>query len=83
MLKYVLTRVIILSYPGGRPMPMTSKEMVKLLKKHGFKQVPGGKGSHQKYYNPVTGRKVLVPYHNVDLSKGTERSILKQAGLER
>ena len=61
-------------------MPITSKEMVKLLKKHGFKQIPGGKGSHRKYYNPVTGRKVLVPYHNVDLSKERNGTIHSETG---
>lgn len=31
-------------------MPMTSTEMIKLLLKNGFKQVPGGKGSHKEVY---------------------------------
>ena len=64
-------------------MPMTSREMVRFLKKHGFKRVPGGKGSHRKYYNPKTGRSTTVPYHNVDLQIGTESAILKQAGLKK
>lgn len=62
---------------------MTSKEMVKLLRKHGFIEIPGGKGSHRKYYNPVTGRTVPVPYHNRDLRKGLEQAILRQAGLKK
>ncbi len=32
-------------------MPMTSTEMIKLLKKNGFVQIVGGKGSHKKFYN--------------------------------
>lgn len=33
-------------------MPMTQKEMVKLLKKHGFAEIKGGKGSHIKMTKP-------------------------------
>lgn len=36
-------------------MPMTPKEMVRHLQKNGFKKVDGGKGSHQKMKNSVTG----------------------------
>lgn len=32
-------------------------------------------------YNPVTNKSVVVPFHAKDLSKGTERNILRQAGL--
>ena len=64
-------------------MPMTSKEMVKFLRKHGFVEVPGGKGSHRKYYNPKTGRITQVPFHSKELRKGTEQVILKQAGLKQ
>ena len=64
-------------------MPMTSKEMVKFLKKHGFIEVSGGKGSHRRLQNPLTGRTAQVPYHNKDLGKGLEQAILKQAGLSK
>ena len=64
-------------------MPMTSKEMVRFLKKHGFVEIPGGKGSHRKYHNYATGRTVPVPYHNKDLGKGIVQTILKQAGLTK
>lgn len=62
-------------------MPMTSKEMIQLLKKHGFKIVSQS-GSHIKMRNDKTGRWTTVPYHGTDLKKGTEQTILKQAGLK-
>ena len=64
-------------------MPMTSKEMVKLLLAHGFVEIKSGKGSHRKFHNPQTNRTVPVPYYNKDLGKGIEQAILKQAGLKK
>lgn len=61
-------------------MPMSPKEMVKLLKKNGFEEISQN-GSHVKLKNPETGRTVIVPYHSKDLKKGLEQAILKQAGL--
>lgn len=62
-------------------MPMTAKEMVKLLKKNGFMEI-GQNGSHIKLKNPETERTVIVPYHSRDLKKEMEQAILKQAGLK-
>ncbi len=62
-------------------MPMTSKQMVKLLEQNGF-QLIRENGSHRLYKNPITGRHVIVPFHCRDLKSGTERNILKQAGLK-
>ena len=60
-------------------MPMTPKEMIKLLKQNGF-QVVAQNGSHVKMRNPETGKQTTVPYHSKDLKKGLEQEILKQAG---
>lgn len=49
-------------------MPMTSREMIKHLKKNGFKIV-GQNGSHVKMQNEVTGCQTEVPYHNSDIKK--------------
>ena len=38
-------------------------------------------GSHKQYVHPVKQGKVTIPFHSKDLPKGTEISILKQAGL--
>ena len=62
-------------------MPLTPKEMIKLLKKNGF-IIVSQNGSHVKLTNPETGRTVIVPYHSKDLKKGLEQAILKQAGLK-
>ena len=73
--------IIILLYKDGDAMPMTSKEMVKLLKKHGFVEVRQV-GSHKQFVNQKTGKKTTVPFHTKDLPLGTEKSILKQAGIK-
>lgn len=62
-------------------MPMTSKEMIKLLKQHGFIET-GTNGSHVKMKNPYTDKQTIVPCHSRDLKKGLEQAILKQAGLK-
>ncbi|MGN1456992.1 MAG: type II toxin-antitoxin system HicA family toxin [Acutalibacteraceae bacterium] len=62
-------------------MPMTSKQMEKLLLQNGF-VFQRQKGSHRVYYNPQSKRTVIVPMHGTDLKKGTEQQILKDAGLK-
>lgn len=62
-------------------MPMTPREIVKLLKANGFEYI-GANGSHRKYYNPQTNKTAIVPYHSKALKRGTEQNILKQAGLK-
>lgn len=63
-------------------MPMTSKQMIKYLKKNGFTYIKSGDGSHKKFKNLKTGRVTIVPDHgSKDLGKALEREILKQAGL--
>ena len=62
-------------------MPMTPREMIRLLKAHGFSEV-GSNGSHRKLYHSGTHTTVIVPYHSKALKPGTEQAILKQAGLK-
>lgn len=63
-------------------MPMTSKQMIKFLKKNGFTYIKSGDGSHKKFKNLKTGWVTIVPDHgSKDLGKALEREILKQAGL--
>jgi len=61
---------------------MLPKEMVRYLEKNGFDFVKSN-GSHRKYHNPTTGKTTVVPYHNKPLKPGTEKAILKQAGLDK
>lgn len=59
-------------------MPMTSKQMIKFLKKNGFTYIKSGDGSHKKFKNLKTGRVTIVPDHgSKDLGKALEREILK------
>ena len=62
-------------------MPMTSKQMIKKLKKNGF-EVISQNGSHVKMYNPDSNITLVIPFHSKDLKKGLEQAILKQAGLK-
>ncbi|MCL2628206.1 MAG: type II toxin-antitoxin system HicA family toxin [Oscillospiraceae bacterium] len=63
-------------------MPMLPKEMIKHLETNGFIFVKSN-GSHRKFFNPTTGKTTVIPYHNKQLKPGTEKAILKQAGLEK
>lgn len=62
-------------------MPMTPREMIKLLKDNGFEEVSQN-GSHVKLKNTLTDKQTIVPYHSKALKKGLEQTILKQAGLK-
>ena len=61
-------------------MPMTAKQMIKLLKQNGFVELRQA-GSHKIFKNAETNRTVVVPFHVKDLPTGTEKNFLKQAGL--
>lgn len=62
-------------------MPMTSKDMEKLILADGL-MFKNQVGSHRHYIHPTKKGKVTIPFHSKDLSKGTELSILRQAGLK-
>ena len=62
-------------------MPMTPKEMIKLLESSGFKLIRVN-GTHHFYENKGTNKRTAVPVHCRDLKKGTEQKILKDAGLK-
>lgn len=62
---------------------MKVKEIIKLIKKEGW-IFQRQKGSHMVFNHPNKIGIVVVPNHgmNEDVKKGTENSILKQAGLK-
>ena len=62
-------------------MPMTPKEMIRLLKKNGFIYIKSNNGSHQKYRNEERNITLSVPVHAKELKKGIEQKLLKEAGL--
>ena len=49
-------------------MPMTAKQMMKLLEKNGFIRQEGG--NHTIFFNPITKKKTVVPRHAKDFGKG-------------
>ncbi|MGB5990508.1 MAG: type II toxin-antitoxin system HicA family toxin [Marinifilaceae bacterium] len=62
---------------------MKIKEIIELIVDDGWYLV-GQKGSHKQYKHPCKKGRVTVPDHgkNSDIPKGTESSILRQAGLK-
>jgi predicted RNA binding protein YcfA (HicA-like mRNA interferase family) len=63
-------------------MPMTAKEIIRLIEADGWYCVSGNGGSHRKFKHVVKPGIVIVPFHSGDLKIKTEKSILKQAGLK-
>jgi predicted RNA binding protein YcfA (HicA-like mRNA interferase family) len=64
-------------------MNLNPKHLIRLLESNGF-IYKRSKGSHQLYFNPVSNKTVIVPFHaGRDLKKGTFLTILKQAGIEK
>ena len=61
---------------------LNPREVIKILKQHGF-YLDHSSGSHMVYYHPINKRRVTVPFHRKDVPKGTLKSILKQAGIEK
>ena len=60
-------------------MPMTPKEMERLLLKNGF-VVDRQKGSHRIFWNEKTKKAVTVPMHAKDLRKEQNSRYLKMQG---
>ncbi|MBE2897480.1 type II toxin-antitoxin system HicA family toxin [Pasteurellaceae bacterium 20609_3] len=60
---------------------MHSRDLIKELKRAGCTLVRQGKGDHQIWYSPITGKHFPVPHPKQDLAIGTLRSIKKSAGL--
>ena len=60
-------------------MPMTSKDMEKLILADGW-ILKSQVGSHRQYIHPPKKGKVTIPLHSKDLKKAMDLSILRQAG---
>ena len=61
---------------------LTSKDVIRALKKAGFDFDRQAKGSHEIWYNPDTRRRTTIPNHpGVEIRKGTLKAIIGQAGL--
>jgi predicted RNA binding protein YcfA (HicA-like mRNA interferase family) len=61
---------------------LTSRDIIKGLKRAGFEFDRHAKGSHEIWYNPYTKRRTTIPNHpGIEIKKGTLKAILEQAGL--
>lgn len=61
-------------------MPLTGKEMFKLLKAHGWTDKRQEGSYHQLFKD---GKRITVPVHeNEDLKKKIDHKILREAGLK-
>jgi predicted RNA binding protein YcfA (HicA-like mRNA interferase family) len=56
-------------------------EILKILQKKGF-IIDRTKGSHYLLFNEDSKIRVVVPFHKIDLPKGTLHEIIKQSGLK-
>lgn len=65
----------------GRLSGFKYREVIKKLKKFGFKFYRHAAGSHEIWYNPVTNKYTTIPNHAGDLPEGTLRAIIKQADI--
>ena len=54
-------------------MPMTPKQMIRLLEQNGFVLVSAN-GSHYKYHNPTTNKTTVVPFHAKDLKPAPRKT---------
>lgn len=60
---------------------MTSKDVIKQLKANGCEFIRHGKGDHQIWYSPKTGKKFTVPHPKKHMPVGTLKSIKRMAGI--
>ena len=61
---------------------MKVREIIKLIEGDGWYRIKA-KGGHRQYKHPVKRGRVTVPgQKGAELDKKTEKSILRQAGLE-
>jgi len=61
---------------------LTSREVIRGIKKAGFEFDCQAKGSHEIWYNPGTKRRTTIPNHpGVEMRKGTLKAILEKAGI--
>ncbi|MFI5220931.1 MAG: type II toxin-antitoxin system HicA family toxin [Bacteroidia bacterium] len=63
---------------------MKTKEIIKIIEQNGWYEVRQ-RGSHRQYKHPIKKGLVTIPVHRLsnDLTPGLEKSILKQAGIEK
>ncbi len=60
---------------------MTWAEVVRRLRRAGFREERVGKGSHRKFVHPQTGKQIWVAIHTKKDAGRLGERILKDAGL--
>ncbi|MCT8124560.1 type II toxin-antitoxin system HicA family toxin [Alishewanella sp. BS5-314] len=60
---------------------MRSIDLIRELKAAGCELKRQGKGSHQLWYSPLTGKTFVVPHPKGALPIGTLKAIRKAAGI--
>ncbi len=65
----------------GRLAGFQYRQIIKILKKKGFKFYRQAAGSHEIWYNPQSKKFTTIPNHSGDMPEGTLKAILKQAGI--
>lgn len=60
---------------------MDSRKLIKLVEDAGW-YLHEVKGSHHQFKHPEKLGRVTIAHPQKDVKKGTERSILKQAGID-
>jgi predicted RNA binding protein YcfA (HicA-like mRNA interferase family) len=65
----------------GRLSGFRYRDIVQKLQSLGFEFRRQAAGSHEIWFNPLTGKFTTIPNHPGDLPEGTLRAILKQAGV--
>jgi len=65
----------------GRLAGFTYVEVAGRLRRLGFEFDRQAKGSHEIWRHALDGRKTTVPRHPGDVSEGTLRAVLRQAGV--
>jgi predicted RNA binding protein YcfA (HicA-like mRNA interferase family) len=66
----------------GRLSGFKYRDVARKLRAFGFVFDRPGPGSHEIWRHPLSGRKVTLPHHARDMSEGTLRAVLREAGIE-
>ena len=65
----------------GRLAGFTASEVMRKLRRAGFRFDRQAKGSHEIWFNPDIRKRTTIPNHPGEIPEGTVRAILRQAGL--
>jgi predicted RNA binding protein YcfA (HicA-like mRNA interferase family) len=65
---------------GVNPLSISSRDLEKLIRKYGYSEISGGKGSHRKYDHDTLPR-IILPNSREALSPEVLRSVSRALGL--